>query len=709
MPFHSIFQKNIKPLIFKSKTCFRFARFLIVFLLFCFFSARPLSAQINTDNVTIMGRNALAVDDYVTAIHYFNQVIEAKPHLYEPYYFRAYAKFSLEDYVGAEADCSRALQLNPYMGEIYQLRGLCRIHNEDFEGAVNDYTYTLKEDPDDQGSMYNRALCRLELKDFTTADQELDLLLSKWKNFQRAYLVKAQIAMELKDTVKSLTWVDSLLKINPRSEQAWSFKGRYALSKEQYSLADSCLTEAIQLNPTGYDNYIARAQARHGLNRFAQALYDYDHAIDLVPTHFIAHYNRGLLRALVGDKNRAIEDFNFILKVEPDNTLAQYNRALLREETGDYRGAIADYSALIQVYPNFTYGYMARANCRRKTGDINGAIKDESFVAKAQLDMKYKPHQRRPITKVRQRSDHSLDQYQQLVEETPDTTRRYVNQLMGKVQNRKVEQTPLPAFTFALRTFNKQANLQAPAFLPEVDRINRQEYLPVAVTFEATNERMRPVDELESYLKLLGRQTQDHAELHFLKSIVHTALYNYEEALVEIQAAMQRDSTNSIYPLHCAAIHVAMQQSHPQKMGLQKAKEKQTEPVLGQAPRPQHLQLALHYLNQALALSPNNAYMLFNRGNLYLLLQQEKNALKDYDAAIASDAHLSEARFNRAILNLRSGHLEAAIPDLSRAGQDGLYKAYNLLKQAMQLKSEAKKEQEKKEKLKEMNAETTQQ
>ena len=702
MAFNSIFQKNITNISFNGKAHLRFARFPIVFLLFWFYAALPLSAQINTDNVTIMGRNALAVDDYVTAIHYFNQVIEAKPHLYEPYYFRAYAKFSLEDYIGAEADCSRALQLNPYMGDIYQLRGLCRIHNEDFEGAVSDYTYTLKENPDDQGAMYNRALCRLELKDLKTADQELDLLLSKWKNFQRAYLVKAQIAMEMKDTVSSLTWVDSLIKVNPRSEQAWSFKGRYALSKENFQLADSCLSEAIQLNPTGYENYIVRAQARHGMSRFSQALHDYDHAIDLVPEHFIAHYNRGLLRALVGDKNRAIEDFNFILKVEPDNTLAQYNRALLREETGDYKGAIADYSALIRVYPNFTYGYMARANCRRKTGDINGAIKDESFVAKAQLDMKYKPHQRRPIKKVRQRSDHSLDQYQQLVEETPDTTRRYVNQLMGKVQNRKVEQTPLPAFTFALRTANKEANLQTPAFLPEMDRINRMQLLPVAVTFEATNERMRTIDELESGLLLLNRTTINNAEIHFLKSIVHTALYNYDEALIEIQSAIRIDSSNYVYPLHCANIHVAMHQSKPKSVTLQK---EVATTAINKAPRPQHLQLAMHYLNKALSLTPQNAYLLFNRGNLYALMQQEEAALRDYNTAISIDPHLAEVRYNRAILHLRSGQVDEAIPDLSRAGQDGLYKAYNLLKQATQLKSAAKKEQEKKERLKEIQKE----
>lgn len=43
------------------------------------------SAQINTDAVTVIGRNALYYKDYALSIQYFNQVIAAKPHLYAPY------------------------------------------------------------------------------------------------------------------------------------------------------------------------------------------------------------------------------------------------------------------------------------------------------------------------------------------------------------------------------------------------------------------------------------------------------------------------------------------------------------------------------------------------------------------------------------------------------------------------------------------------
>ncbi len=66
-------------------------RILTVLLLF----PTLVCAQINTERVMTIARNALYFEDYVLSIQYFNQVINAKPYLYEPYFFRALAKVNL--------------------------------------------------------------------------------------------------------------------------------------------------------------------------------------------------------------------------------------------------------------------------------------------------------------------------------------------------------------------------------------------------------------------------------------------------------------------------------------------------------------------------------------------------------------------------------------------------------------------------------------
>lgn len=82
-------------------------------------------AQINTDRMMLMGRNALYYEDYVLSIRRFNMVISAKPYLSEPYFYRGLAKFYLEDYTGAEEDCGAAIDRNPFL-PLYHLHACHR-------------------------------------------------------------------------------------------------------------------------------------------------------------------------------------------------------------------------------------------------------------------------------------------------------------------------------------------------------------------------------------------------------------------------------------------------------------------------------------------------------------------------------------------------------------------------------------------------------
>lgn len=651
-------------------------------LILFFVSWSPVRAQIDADYVLYMGQRALSVDDNITAIHYFNQVIEAKPFLYKPYYFRAYAKFSLEDYAGAEADCSKAIELNPYIAELYKLRGLCRIHNEDLPGAIADYTRAIEDDSDDQYSLYNRGLCYLEQDDFQHAEADVDKLLSKWPRFYRAYMVKAQLLLEQKDTVAGLMWVDSLLTMNPREASAWSFKGRYALQHEQYQAADSFLTKAIALQPHNFENYLARALARHGMNKFSKAIEDYDETITLVPQHFVAHYNRGLLRALIGDDNRAIEDFDFVVQQEPDNTLAIYNRALLRQQTGDYSGAIADFTKLIKQYPNFVTGYLLRAECRRKVGDIRGALNDESVVAKANLDLTYGKRQRRPVKEVRSRNDHSLDHYEQLVDEDRDSTgssfgRLFAGDLFGKVQNKKIEAKLLPMFVM---TFRHEAGrgYQSVGFSPALERLNRRAQHKLYFSAERPAQDPEESEQITAWLAQEGGAF-DEGELCLLRSVASADAYDYSEALRMLTEAEKRglsDAERNLARTQRAAIMAASAASVTMSgQSLEGPDDSETGKLLP---------VALAEAMGVVQSDPQNAYAYYNRGCLQAQAQKSEAAISDFTQAIKLDSRFAEAYFNRGVLYLRLGNMQQAIEDFSKAGELGLYQAYSLLKQARQ-------------------------
>lgn len=415
-------------------------------LLLAILCCRGAAAQVNTTQTVLLGRSALYYDDYITALHYFNTAIDAKPYLAEAYYYRAYAKFSLDDFQSAVEDLDRAIDFNPFHVEYYQLRGLNRIHIGDYQGSIADYTRVISELPEDQGALYNRVLCRLELHDYETADAELDIILGKWPTLTRAYLVKAQTCLELADTLRGLFWIDSLLVINQREPVAWAFKARQAYRDKQLAFADSCYTQAVKYDAGNVDYYLERAQVRHLLNHYNASIADYSRVIELQPRHFVAHYNRGIIRAFIGDDNLALEDFDYVLSTEPDNTLAIYNRAELRRNTGDYRGAIADYSALIAEFPNFLYGYSQRADCYRRIGATALANKDESRLMRANLDLVFGVAQPRSIKKMRKRSDEELSLYDQLIEETPDSVNTFMRDFVGSHESHGAERVFLPPF-----------------------------------------------------------------------------------------------------------------------------------------------------------------------------------------------------------------------------------------------------------------------
>ena len=90
-------------------------------ILYMLLAMLPLAtAQLNTERIMEIGRNALYFEDYVLSIQYFNKVVEAKPFLHEPYFFRGLAKFYLDDYKGAEKDLDKAIEKNPYVSRSYQ-------------------------------------------------------------------------------------------------------------------------------------------------------------------------------------------------------------------------------------------------------------------------------------------------------------------------------------------------------------------------------------------------------------------------------------------------------------------------------------------------------------------------------------------------------------------------------------------------------------
>ena len=62
------------------------------------------------------------------------------------------------------------------------------------------------------------------------------------------------------------------------------------------------------------------------------------------------------------------------------------------------------------------------------------------------------------------------------------------------------------------------------------------------------------------------------------------------------------------------------------------------------------------------------------------MLKDYRAALVDYDKAIELNPNFADAYFNRGLTNIFLGNNKKGIADLSKAGELGIYSAYNIIK-----------------------------
>ena len=78
-------------------------------------------------------------------------------------------------------------------------------------------------------------------------------------------------------------------------------------------------------------------------------------------------------------------------------------------------------------------------------------------------------------------------------------------------------------------------------------------------------------------------------------------------------------------------------------------------------------------------LQPDFAYAYYNKANILCIQKEYKAAIEHYTLAINADNDFAEAYFNRGLTRIYINDVENGIKDLSRAGELGIYQAYNLI------------------------------
>lgn len=655
-------------------------KYIIILLVLCL--AKPAQAQLNTDRITAIGRNALYFEDYVLSIQYFNQVIHLKPYLAEPYFYRAIAKIQLEDYQGALKDCNAAIERNPFSPGCYYARGYIYRQLDRLPEAEADYTEALHFSPENRTYMLLRADTRAQMKHYDDALDDIEQMLRREPQSASVWSEKGHIAILKKDTMIALEAFEQAAKYDKTNPAVWSALGVTNLMLDREDEAYVQLTQAINLGSKWAGDYINRGVIHYHRHNYRGALSDYDQAVKIAPREADCYYNRGVMRQEVGDYNRALEDLNTAISLAPERTEMRYQRAVVEMQLKQWKAVVNDMQAMIDRYPYFLPAYYLAAQAKAQQGDQRGAYQfrqkaQELEARKEQIQAKQaaQPNTDMLIADAQpQKKDHRKEfstSTAQNQTEIPDEEQKYESQARGTVQKRY--QDVVNEANIVLSYYSQDLSLRRTNYYhPLVDNMNKREVLPAALRFTSL-EMALTAEMVDYHFAQITRLSQlideaPNAELYFARAIEFAIVQDYTSAIDDCtRAALIADKTLEPILYFCRANWRYRLLEYQRATG-----EKENTANMD-------FDIMLRDYDQVLRLQPDFVFALYNKANILCAQKEYKDAIDYYTKAIAQDGDFAEAYFNRGLTFVYTGENEKGLADLSKAGELGIYQAYNLI------------------------------
>ena len=662
-----------------------------------------MHAQLNTDRITSIGRNALYFEDYVLSIQYFNQVIKLKPYLAEPYLLRAIAKIQLSDYSGALRDCNMSIECNPFQPGAYYTRGFVYRQMDELDLAEADFTKALDFSPENKTYLVLRADVRAQKKHYEDAMTDIDYLLRREPQSPSLNFEKGVICLHSKDTICALNSFKTTVKYDSQNPANWSALGLVQLMQDSLTDALLSLNKCINLGSKWAGDYINRGIIYYQNHNYRSALTDLDKAVSIEPRDAQCYYNRGMLRAELGDYNRALEDFNTAIDLAPEQIDMRYQRAMVLMQLRQWKQALEDFDELIATYPYFLPSYYLAAQAKTALGDskkayqyrqtafeleqmkdsIMAAMHDSINAPQTDVQIAKTTHQSKD-----RRKEFSARTAQNQAEQTEES--EYASETRGSVQKRYTDVVNEPNIVLSYYTQN-QSLRRTNYFHYTVDEFNKSHLLPsplrftlqeITLTADMVNQHFETISQLSAQIDVYEKQytnarslinltPEKAASLYLARAMEFALVQDYSSALDDCTKALQQIST--VHYQLSTIITFCRANWRFKLLEYQRATGELT------AESGMDFEIMLRDYDYVNKLQPDFAFAYYNKANMLCTQKEYQAAIDHYTKAIEADGDFAEAYFNRGLTRIYIDQVEDGIADLSRAGELGIYQAYNLI------------------------------
>ncbi len=666
---------------------------LVALLLYAPTPLLQVRAQLNTDRILAIGRNALYFDDYVLSIQYFNQVIKLKPYLADPYLLRSVAKVQLGDYSGAMTDINKAIELNPFNAGYFYTRGFIYRQLDQLDKAEADFSQALFFSPENRTYLSLRADVYARQERYDLAQADIDFLLRREPQSASLLYEKGIICVSQKDTSCALNCFSQTVLYDSQNPSNWSALGMIHSMVNQDDEAIKDLTNAIKLGSQWAGDYINRGIIYYRKHNFRNALADYDKAIEISPNEAQCYYNRGVLRQELGDKNNALTDFNKALHLDPSRPEYLYQKAALLMELKQWKQAVTCFDELIADYPYFLPSYYLAAQAKTALGEGKAAYKYrqtayelEQQATGDRQQAKDTIHTGVTIAKSQPKTkDHRKEFSSRAAQNQAEEANR-IGDVRGAIQNRYVDVINEP--NFSLSYYHPVAGSRSPVATnyshAAIDLFNRLRILPSPI-YVSLQDLTLTADMVNQHFDRINRLTdrlerEISAEAYLTRAMEFSLVQDYSSAIDDCTRALQLinssfiNSSLSEDPSDIEALLTFCRANWRYRLY-----EYQRSAGELTALSPMDYEIMLRDYDHTLRLLPDFSFAYYNKANILCTQKEFDEAIRQYTKAIECDSDFAEAYFNRGLTYIFTEQNEQGLADLSKAGELGIYQAYNLL------------------------------
>ena len=257
--------------------------------------------------------------------------------------------------------------------------------------------------------------------------------------------------------------------------------------------------------------------------------------------------------------------------------------------------------------------------------------------------------------------------------EIPDEEQKYDSQTRGTVQKRYQDVINEPHVV--LSYYSKDLSLRRTNYYhPIVDQLNKSNVLPSSLRF-TPQEITLTADMVDFHFTEITRLSKQidvapSVILYFARAIEFAIVQDYTSAIDDCTRALQLATTDTDLS---TIITFSRANWRYRLLEYQRAIGEQD------ATANMDFEIMLRDYDQVIRRQPDFVFALYNKANILCAQRDFKSAIDYYTRAIAQDIDFAEAYFNRGLTYIYIGENEKGLADLSKAGELGIYQAYNLI------------------------------